>query len=543
LDLAEVYTCSFQAFVTGDGATPHTNTVTGSAVDGDGHQVADADDATVTFGDVIPEQGPEIEVTKNAEPTEISGTGGVVTFTVSVKNTGPVTVSLESLDDDPFGDLTTTTNISSTTCVLPQELDLTEVYPCSFQAFVTGSEAITHTNVVTATAFDREETPATASDDAMVTFDELPSIDVTKTANITEIVGAGGVVIFTVAVENTGPVTVSLTSLVDNRFGDLTATTNISSTTCVLPRVLAVAEVYTCSFQAFITGNEATPHTNMVGALAFDKDRNPATDGDDATVTFDELPEINVTKNADPTTVLDVGGVVTFTVVVQNIGPVTVSLTTLNDNRFGDLATTTNVSTTTCILPQVLAQLAAYTCSFQAFVTGNETTPHTNTVTGTAVDGGGNQVTDSDDATVTFDELPSIDVTKTASPAALETIEGVVTFTVVVQNTGPVTVSLEALVDNQFGDLTHNIVISNTTCVLPRVLAVAEVYSCSFQALLAGTDATPHTNQVTGLAFDKQRNPANDTDDATVTFPSPTGLDETAQPGPRRNLFVPVAPR
>ena len=59
--------------------------VHGSAVDNDGTDATDDDDATVDFTDVA----PTIEVTKTANPTAVPETGGNVLFTFVVKNTPP----------------------------------------------------------------------------------------------------------------------------------------------------------------------------------------------------------------------------------------------------------------------------------------------------------------------------------------------------------------------------------------------------------------------------------------------------------------------
>ena len=49
-------------------------------------------------------------------------------------------------------------------------------------------------------------------------------------------------------------------------------------------------------------------------------------------------PAITVTKTGDPTTVLETGGSVVFTYVVANTGTVPVTLTSLVDDKFGELA-------------------------------------------------------------------------------------------------------------------------------------------------------------------------------------------------------------
>ena len=116
----------------------------------------------------------------------------------------------------------------------------------------------------------------------------------------------------------------------------------------------------------------------------------------------------------------------------------------------------------------------------------------------------------------------------------------IATYAVTVENTGPVTVSLEVLFDDRFDDVTKNILISNTTCVLPVVINPGDIYRCAFRANVSGSAATPHVNTVTANAYDAQRNPATDFDNAVVRFVIPTNLDEGEQPLPRRSLYLPT---
>ena len=63
---------------------------------------------------------------------------------------------------------------------------------------------------------------------------------------------------------------------------------------------MPIGATVTCSFDAFIGGNNGDPaHTNTVTATVEDDDLNTASDGDSATVSFgDALPSIDVTKAA-----------------------------------------------------------------------------------------------------------------------------------------------------------------------------------------------------------------------------------------------------
>lgn len=115
-------------------------------------------------------------------------------------------------------------------------------------------------------------------------------------------------------------------------------------------------------------------------------------------------PAIVVTKTANPTAVLEPGALVTFTVTVENISGDfgTVTLTDLVDDVYGDLLNPANplVNSNTCADNTVILYGDTYTCSFVGNVTGAAGSQHTNTVTGTAVNGG-QQATDDDDAVVT----------------------------------------------------------------------------------------------------------------------------------------------
>ncbi|MEZ4519276.1 MAG: hypothetical protein R3C44_21450 [Chloroflexota bacterium] len=88
-----------------------------------------------------------------------------------------------------------------------------------------------------------------------------PAINVTKTADVSEVTAPGGPVTFTVRVDNTGDVPVTIDYLNDSVFGDITTTghDDITATTCSLGQTIAVNGNYECTFTATITGNPVTP--------------------------------------------------------------------------------------------------------------------------------------------------------------------------------------------------------------------------------------------------------------------------------------------
>ena len=114
--------------------------------------------------------GTSIAVTKTAYPISVQS-GSTVTFTVSVENTGDMTVILTNtsttLVDDLYGDLSA---VQTTSCTLPRTIEVGGTYTCTYQVVVTGSE----TDTVTATATDVYGSEVTASDTATVTIINSP---------------------------------------------------------------------------------------------------------------------------------------------------------------------------------------------------------------------------------------------------------------------------------------------------------------------------------------------------------------------------------
>ena len=92
-------TFTFTRKVEGDAGYIHTNTITAKGKDAWDQECQASDDAQVTILDVA----PQITVTKTADPTHVPETGGDVTFTITVTNTGSESVTLIDAVDTAFG--------------------------------------------------------------------------------------------------------------------------------------------------------------------------------------------------------------------------------------------------------------------------------------------------------------------------------------------------------------------------------------------------------------------------------------------------------
>jgi len=351
--------------------------------------------------------------------------------------------------------------------------------------------------------------------------DAAQAAAVSKAADPTTLPEPGGAVTFTVGVTNTGVETVTLTSLLDAPYGDLTDSGNplISNSTCITGETIAPGNgVYTCTFQADVSGDGGTVHTDVVTATVEDDGGSPASASAGASVTItDLLPTIEVAKAADPTTLPEPGGAVTFTVGVTNTAAETVTLTSLLDAPYGDLADPGNtlISSRTCVTGGTLAPGGGvYSCTFQADVSGGPGI-YTDVVTATIEDDESNTVEESGNAAVTItDVASSIAVRKVADPTAVPEPGGAVTFTVRVTNTSAVdSVTIDSLTDTVHGDVTT---LAGSTCSVPQDLDPGEGYVCGFTAVVSGNAGDEETDQVTASGSDDDGQPVAASDDATV---------------------------
>jgi hypothetical protein len=335
-----------------------------------------------------------------------------------------------------------------------------------------------------------------------------PDITVTKTANPTSVDETGANVTFTVTVTNNSAASVTLTSLTDDVFLNLNGKGD-----CATGGTIATGATYSCSFTEFMSGEPDTPHRNTVTATATNE-AGSDTESDFADVTFtDVLPDIDVTKTANPTSVPETGGDVIYTVTVTNKNAESVTLNSLVDDVFGDL----NGNKGDCVTGGTIAgNGGTYSCSFtETLVRPNGDETHENTVTATATDDDGNSDTATDSAIVTFtDVLPTITVTKTANPTSVPETGGNVEFTVVVTNNSAESVTLDAMTDSDFGDLD-----GKGDCATGGTIASGGSYSCSFTEFVSGDHSGPdHSNTVTATASDDDGNSDTATDSATVGF-------------------------
>ena len=353
----------------------------------------------------------------STDPQAVDEPGGEVVFTVSVTNTAGRAVEVVELTDDVFGDLldSANPNVAANTC--PRDdlvLEAQESFSCTFQALVSGRggdpDYSTATSLRVTDSHGFETTIAASAAVAFNDVDPIVALDVAP--SLTTLPEPGGEVSVDVTITNKSQERVTLTSLVDEVFGDLLDPNNtlVAANTCpALSRNHAAGTAITCSFTADVVADASlvsSRHSTRV--VVTDRQSNRATASKAFSIGFEDVPPA-VSGSVTPSAIVVAapGGPVTFTVLVANQSVEPVDLALLFDTAFGNLLAPSNAN----LLANGCASLAGnrvavgevLTCTFQASLVGNLGDPaHSSTLVVRAFDNESNPATATSTARVGF---------------------------------------------------------------------------------------------------------------------------------------------
>ncbi len=448
--LAAGASCSF-SFVgtfTGNAGDSETDTVTVCVEDNDESGICDDDPATVTITDVA----PTLVVTKGATPSSLPEPGGEFTFNVTVENTSGESVTIASLNDDVYGTLT-----GDADCQVGTVLAAGASCSFSFVGTFTGNAGDSETDTVTVCVEDNDESGICDDDPATVTItDVAPTLVVTKGATPSSLPEPGGEFTFNVTVQNTSGEAVTITSLNDDVYGTLTGDAD-----CQVGTVLAAGASCSFSFVGTFTGNAGDSETDTVTVCVEDNDEGGICDDDPATVTITPNPGTLIVRKV---VINDNGGAKTADAFSFQVNG---GAAQPFPNDGGDPL-------------QSQAELTvpgdqSYTVTEPA-VTGYDTTYDNCSQVQIAFGG-------SATCTITNNDIPRgvLNVIKTANPTSVKEPGGPVNFTVTIENTGPVNVTINSVVDDKFGNLANVAGGSPSGCfAVPFVLTPGQSSTCTF---------------------------------------------------------------
>ena len=264
-----------------------------------------------------------------------------------------------------------------------------------------------------------------------------------------------------------------------------------------------------------------------------------------------EHGSISVSKSADPTSVKEPGGLVTYSVRITNTSAdVNVTIQNVVDDKFGDLD---DEGGSGCFdVPFNLKPGESKSCQFQEQITGVGGTQHVNTVTASGVDENGNPVSGSDSATV--DITPRlIDLVIVKDASSPTPLNGIVHYKMTVTNKGPDTATNVQLADPAPAGIVYlSASTSQGTCSVTPVLL-----TCSLGSIAAGQTVTisltarattvgSHTNTATVTGGGgRETNPVDNVDSAVTIVPAPITppTKPKPKPHPKPCLALTVTPK
>jgi uncharacterized repeat protein (TIGR01451 family) len=238
----------------------------------------------------------EIDVQKSASPTSLKEPGGLVTFSVTIKNVSVVNVAIQEVVDDKFGDLD---DEGGNGCFdVPINLMPMESVNCTFQREITGPGGTSHVNTVAASGRDAFGNFVFDSDDARV--DLTPRlIDLVIVKEASSPTPLKGTVNYSLTVTNRGPDTATDVQVADPApAGIVYLTATPSQGTCNVGPALV-----TCSLGTIAPGQTVTvaitaratavgSHTNTATVTGSGgREIDPATNSDSAVTVVPAPPK------------------------------------------------------------------------------------------------------------------------------------------------------------------------------------------------------------------------------------------------------------
>ncbi|MDN3205975.1 DUF7507 domain-containing protein, partial [Algoriphagus sediminis] len=231
---------------------------------------------------------------------------------------------------------------------------------------------------------------------------------------------------------------------------------------------------------------------NTATATGTDPNQAAQTATASATVTAAQNSGISLTKTANPTTYDQAGDVITYTLIVENTGNVTLTNTTITDPLTGQ---NDNVGD---LQPGQMATLTTSYAVTQADVNNGQVV---NTATATGTDPNQAAQTATASATVTAIQNPGIELEKFADTPEYSAAGDVIDYSIVVTNTGNVILSNVTIEDpltglnTNIGDLAPG---QSTTVTTSYTVTQADVDTGSVTNAATATGSTPGGGQVDG---------------------------------------------
>jgi gliding motility-associated-like protein/uncharacterized repeat protein (TIGR01451 family) len=355
---------------------------------------------------------------KSDNGAQVSKAGDVITYTLTVTNTGNVTLTNVQVNDPLTGLATSVGNLApAATAVVNTNYTVTQADVDKGSVLNKGLTKGNSPDERTPEDEDDEETPIVRN----------PSIQIVKSDNGAQVSKAGDVITYTLTVTNTGNVTLTNVQVNDPLTGLATSVGNLA------PAATAVVNTNYTVTQADVDKGSVL---NKGLTKGNSPDERTPEDEDEVVTPIKQVPGLDISKVADQTEVAAFSEII-YTITITNTGNVN-----LKDVVILDPLTGLEVKVGDFAPGETRVETTSYFTTFTDAIKGVVT----NTAT---VIGKSNEVEVRDEATATVKVLPpppapvnpAIFVEKVANRATVEKGGDVIVYTITVTNIGDVTLN------------------------------------------------------------------------------------------------------
>jgi uncharacterized repeat protein (TIGR01451 family) len=350
-------------------------------------------------------QSPALSIQKTVAEGSYDAVGDVLNYTIVVTNTGNVTLP-NVVVVDPLTGLNQT---------------IASLAPTASQSFNTSYTIVQPDldNGSVANTASASSGSVSVSDQVTVNAVQSPALSIQKTVAEGSYDAVGDVLNYTIVVTNTGNTTLSNVVVVD-------PLTGLNQT------IASLAPTASQSFNTSYTIVQSDLDNGSVANTASASSGSVSV-SDQVTVNAVQSPALSIQKTVAEGSYDAVGDVLNYTIVVTNTGNVTMSNVVVVDPLTG--------------LNQTIASLAPTASqSFNTSYTIVQSNLDNGSVANTASASSGS-VSVSDEVTVNAVQSPALSIDKSVAESSFDAVGDVLNYTIVVTNTGNVTLSNVVVVD------------------------------------------------------------------------------------------------
>src|SRR5690349_20300294 len=255
--------------------------------------------------------------------------GDVINYTITVTNTGDVTLTKVAvtdalavgLDCDPGTAGAQTTGFT---------IGVGEHITCTASHTVTQADLDAGSYLNTACADDGEGKAAQDCDDEETPGEQNPALEVLKTDGDATFDAVGDVINYTITVTNTGNVTLTNVAVTDALAVGLDCDPGTAGAQTT-GFTIGVGEHITCTASHTVTQADLDAGSYLNTACADDGEGKAAQDCDDEETPGEQNPALEVLKTDGDATFDAVGDVINYTITVTNTGNVTLTNVAVTD--------------------------------------------------------------------------------------------------------------------------------------------------------------------------------------------------------------------